>query len=321
VSADIYATRLVKEVRARPWGLAVVAIDGDSVAVEIDRGDDDIDASTLFEIGSITKTVTGHLLAESVLRDEVSLDTTVGEVIGDAAGNAAGVSMRQLATHRSGLPRLPPNLDPEEIDPSNPYAAFTVGDLHDALAAVDLGADTFVYSNFGFMLLGSLLSRVSGLPYSELADSRVFRPMNLAHARVDAPPSPLRCYSGSAEATWWDHPLPGAGGVAMSIDDLSRYLAANLNQPPSRDGESATSLATTVHAGPPDATGLGWMHEGGGWWHNGGTGGFRSFCAFHRSSRTAVGLLANSSKADVVDAVGFSTLTEMIKSKENATRT
>lgn len=65
------------------------------------------DAATRFEIGSVTKALTGLLLADAVDRGEVSLDTQVGEVIEELrSAPAAEVTLRELCTHTSGLPRL-----------------------------------------------------------------------------------------------------------------------------------------------------------------------------------------------------------------------
>lgn len=72
-------------------------------------------------------------------------------------------------------------------------------------------------------------------------------------------------------------------------------------------------FATELHAAHPP-TGLGWGYQGGGPWHNGGTGGDRSFVAFHRPTETAVALLANSGDAEIVDKAGFAVLTEMVRS-------
>jgi CubicO group peptidase (beta-lactamase class C family) len=93
---------------------------------------------------------------------------------------------------------------------------------------------------------------------------------------------------------------------------VAAYLRAHIDLPDTGLGK-AIETATTIHAGPPDPVGYGWHHLGGGWWHNGGTGGFHSFAAFVRETRTGVALLANGGALRVLDDIGFRTLTEMTR--------
>src|SRR5260221_4110536 len=180
VKDSSWASRtLIERLRARPWGLAVATIVGDSTSVEVDAGDDEISALTTFEVGSITKTVTGVLLALAVGRDEVSLDSRLGQVF-ELDGNAADVTLRELATHGSGLPRLPPNLDVATVDPDDPYAGFDADDLLAGLRKAELtDRGTYAYSNFGFMALGLCLARRCGNDFSALCGSRLFDPLDL----------------------------------------------------------------------------------------------------------------------------------------------
>ncbi|HUS61516.1 MAG TPA: serine hydrolase domain-containing protein [Acidimicrobiales bacterium] len=310
------AGALVERVRARPWGLAVVAIANGETVCQVDQGDDALTPQTRFQIGSITKTMTGVLLAESVVRGELTLDTTLGEVFDDA-GRCGAVTVGQLATQRSGLPRLPPNLDPATIDRADPYAAFTFADLVEALGMVEEPAPgTYAYSNFGFMVLGAALGRVTDRPYSVLIAKRLFAPLEMHGSFCRTPaldePGIAPGYDGASTTPWWSTNLPGPGGVGASIEDLGAYLRAHLD-PDATPLAAAISLATEMHAEAPSPMGLGWGHQGGGLWHNGGTGGFRSFVAFHRPTGTAVGLLANSAAAEVVDAAGFAVLTDLVR--------
>ena len=78
----------------------------------------------------------------------------------------------------------------------------------------------------------------------------------------------------------------------------------------------AVGLAATLPGSCPHASGFGWMHENEDlWWHNGAAGGFNSFVAFHRPTRTAVGLLANAALDQARDPVGFRTLRDMTAGK------
>ncbi len=305
------AALLVERVRARPWGLAVAAVSGEQTTVLLDAGADPLSEQTSFEWGSITKTMTGLLLAHAVVRGELRAEQTLGELL-DVKGAAGAITLQELATQRSGLPRMPSNLDLSSVDPRQPYAGYTSENLQEGLCAVEVGAKDFAYSNFGFMTLGWVLSVRADLPYSELLRSRILDPLGMS-ASGCPPPEEDRIpgYSGNDQVPWWSSHLPGAGGVGGPIGDLVRYVQAHLVPPEGQLGEAIT-LATKMHAPDPYAMGYGWVHQGGGLWHNGGTGGFRALVALFRPRGIAVVLLANSAQADHIDGVGFATLNEMI---------
>jgi CubicO group peptidase (beta-lactamase class C family) len=128
--------------------------------------------SVLFEIGSITKVFTGLLLAQAVLEERLQLDDPIGPLLPaslDLAPEVAGITLRQLATHTSGLPRLPDNFDP--ANPFDPYADYGIDPLHAYLRdyrPVSAGPHLAAYSNLGTGLLGHLLERVYGQSYADL---------------------------------------------------------------------------------------------------------------------------------------------------------
>jgi CubicO group peptidase (beta-lactamase class C family) len=311
-SAEIVRVVRAHPFRVRPWGLAVAVVDGGEVSIALDQAGDPLTERSLFQIGSVTKTMTGLLLAQAVVGGGVELLATVGSILGDAAGNAKSVTLLELATQRSGLPRLPPNLEPE--DPSNPYANYTEADLLAALQMVERAEPgRYEYSNFGFMLLGLLLERIAGRSYAELVTTDVFEPLELCDAICGVPEHGdfVPGYRGAETVPWWQLQLPGPGGVAASITDLASYVRAFVD-PPGLLRE-AIDLCIAEHTAAPPAMGLGWVLQGGGHWHNGGTGGFRSFVAFHARSQTGVAVLANTHDAEMIDGVGFRVLTELAR--------
>jgi CubicO group peptidase (beta-lactamase class C family) len=284
----------------------VAALVGDDVHIELHAGDDPLDEGSVFEIGSVTKTMTGLLVADAVLRGELSPETRVTDVLG-VRGPAGECTIGELATHRSGLPRLPPDFDPPRL-PDDPYNGYSASDLLEALADTEVGPKVFLYSNFAFMVLGLILGEVTGSPFPDLVRERLFEPLGM---RSSGCPPPERCrvrgYIRAAETPWWTSEAPGAFGVGASIHDVSVYLRAHLEPLPTGVGE-AIALATTEHAPGPNAAGYGWAHADGCWWHNGATGGSRSFVALQPDARVAVALLANSAQTQMIDTVGFTVL-------------
>ncbi len=272
---------------------------------------------SLFQIGSVAKTMTGVLLAQCVADGAVELSTTAGAILGGAAGKARSVTLLELATHRSGLPRLPPNLDPADVSESDPYANYSEGDLLEALAEMGTPEPgSGGYSNFGFMLLGLLLSRATGSTYEELVGAAIFEPLGMRDSRCGVPEEGvlLPGYHGLSSVPWWRLQLPGPGGVASSIADLAIYVSGMLD--PARSMKDAVELATARQVGGLAPMGLGWILQDGFHWHNGGTGGFRSFVALHRPTRSGIAILANSRDPGWIDGIGFAVLNEMVNSRE-----
>ena len=134
-------------------------------------GDRPVDETTLFEIGSVGKPFTALLLADAVERGDLSLDDAIDGDLPSAvvppSGSGRSVRYQELATHTSGLPPVPENLDPDDWD--NPYADYTVDQLYDAISGYELTSlGSYGYSNLGFGLLGHLLELRYGAPTKTL---------------------------------------------------------------------------------------------------------------------------------------------------------
>lgn len=139
---------------------------------------------SIFEIGSITKTFTGLILARMVEQRRVRLGDPVGRFLPPAsmtaAARGAGITLSELATQHSGLPRLPDNLNTAS---ANPYAGYTPARLLSYLRRRGLAHPSgapFVYSNLGYGLLGYALARAAHTSYGALLRREVTGPLRLA---------------------------------------------------------------------------------------------------------------------------------------------
>src|SRR6185312_474124 len=140
----------------------------------LDKGDKrPLNGDTLFEIGSITKVFTALLAADMAQRGELELDDPVQKYLPAAVKmpqrNGKQITLIDLATHTSGLPRMPENFRPK--DPNNPYADYTVEALYSFLTSYELHRDIgikYLYSNLGFGLLGQALAQRAGVDYEKL---------------------------------------------------------------------------------------------------------------------------------------------------------
>src|SRR5580698_599791 len=153
------------------------------------------DASTLFEIGSITKVFTSLMLADAVQRQEVALETNLSDLLPPGVTVPTGedkrtITLGMLATHTSGLPRVPPSLVQKENAP-DPYAKYGEEALYNDLIRTPLVAgpgNKVVYSNFGAGVLGFALGRKLGNGFAVALEGRVLQPLGLGSTFVAVPP-------------------------------------------------------------------------------------------------------------------------------------
>jgi CubicO group peptidase (beta-lactamase class C family) len=274
--------------------IAVACIDNAGTVVQVNPGDTPVDGR--FEVGSVTKTMTATLLALLAADGRLRLDDEVGRWL--PAGANAGVTVRQLTTHTSGLPRLAPNMRLPTVDLVNPYAEYGAADAEEGLRqAVAAPRAPVLYSNFGYQLLGLVLERASGLPYPQLMTDRLFTPLGMSRSVVgsSAEGIALPGHDHRGELPHWDHPLGAAGGVEVTIGDLARYAGACLRPPPGPLGAAITAAQAPqlpVEAGGHQA--LAWrVSDDGIRWHTGSTGGFSAAVLIDPAHGRAIAMLAS----------------------------
>ena len=289
---------------------AAACIDEAGTAIAASPGDTPADGR--FEIGSITKTMTATLLALLEGDGMLALDDEVSRWL--PAGPNGEITLRQLATHTSGLPRLAPNHRKARTDPANPYALFGPGQAEEGLRqAVLAPGRPHRYSNFGYQLLGLVLERVSGLPYQELISLRLLEPLAMTCSGTagsgDGTPLPGHKYGG--EVPHWDRPLPGAGGIEATIGDLARYALACLRPPQNALGTAITTAqAPQAPLGKGVKQALAWIvRDDGIRMHSGRTGGFSSAVFIGPGRARAVVMLASTGDTWPLGHAAFLALT------------
>jgi CubicO group peptidase (beta-lactamase class C family) len=317
-------------------GMTIGVITGDGQSIlgygKLSQSDPRVPAAdTLFEIGSITKTFSGLLLADLAEAKLVRLDEPVQKLLPDSVKvpkrGDAEITLLNLTTHTSGLPRMPGNWKPAK--PTDPYADYTEKLLFEFLneqaksslwrglkaAFADPDAKPkYAYSNLGAGLLGHALAlRAGKKSYEELLIERIAQPLRMNDTRISLSAEQLRRFSpghnadGEPVGSWaWEHSsLAAAGGLRSSAGDMLRYLSANM-------GLTKTKLATAMQTshqihhkvGEHMSIGLGWHinttdHFA---WHNGRTGGYCSMALFDKEKKLGVVVLSNT-VSDVVDLI------------------
>lgn len=259
-------------------------------------------ADSAYQIGSISKVFTNLLLAEMVASGAVRYDTTIADILGEKlefSNPALGqITLEQLATHTSGLPRLPWNLAP--ANPRDPYAAYDEQQLLSGLATTRAGQPLgrhSAYSNFGSGLLGYLLGRVHGGGYEQALQERVLALLGLEHTGLQ-PLTPIaRAWTEGAVALPWSFDaLAGCGALWSTSDDLIALARSWLGIRPHdlrQDVDGGKQVLARV------APGLGvtpvWhvaeTDAGPVYWHNGQTYGHSAFLGIRPASGEALVLL------------------------------
>jgi CubicO group peptidase (beta-lactamase class C family) len=197
------------------------------------------DGKTVFEIGSITKTFTGLLLAQAVMEGKLRTTDPIRRHLppGTLAKDSPlyWISYLDLATHSSGLPEVPSNLP--SADPRNPMAGYSTELLLNYLSTATLVApigQVFNYSNAGAGLCGYLLARLAETDYETLVRAQVCEPLGLGDTRITLTEDMAARMTHGHDArgqvlpNWEVKGLEGAGALRSTADDLLTYAAANL---------------------------------------------------------------------------------------------
>jgi serine-type D-Ala-D-Ala carboxypeptidase/endopeptidase len=279
-----------------------------------------LNGETVYEIGSISKVFTSLLLADAVQRHEVALSDPISKFLPakvKVPERGRAITLQDLSSHVSGLPRLPSNMSPK--DGSNPYADYSVEDMYTFLSGYQLTRDVgaqYEYSNLGGGLLGHVLSLRAGMDYEALVRARITGPLRMASTAITlSPDMKSRLATGHSAlmqpVSNWDLPtLAGAGALRSTTNDLLIFLAANLGYV-----ESPLAPAMAAMRAVRRPTGMPTMEVALAWhiltangreivWHNGGTGGYRTFIGFDPAARTGVVVLSNAGTQAGPDDIG-----------------
>ncbi len=237
---------------------------------------------SLFDIGSVAKSVTAATVLRLIEEDKLSLSSTVGEVLGNGAGNLTEVTMEELLRHRSGLGSGGTAF-------SQPGALDSADGLIGALGQVPLGRKQFAYSNAGYFVLAAVIEKVGEGSFESITREMVFEPADLVGvgfvgdrqvpgkrptARVSRATRGLPSITSMFDYPWnWGQ--RGATGVVMTAETAADWFEAI------QAGDWLTDASRELMLAPSDdGYGLGLyldVDEAGRvtrFWHGGSTGGF-----------------------------------------------
>lgn len=265
---------------------------------------------TLFEIGSITKTFTGLLLARSIELGRVKASDKLESFKEEWKNQKAGsISLIELVTHRSGLPRLPCNLPLN--NPKQPYQGYTENDLivglqdssfNSQCTLLDHPTIKMNYSNWAFSILGYALASKENTQYESLLDELILKPLELNHTKINLNYEDRKKLATGytldfQKSNWKRHILQGQGAIKTSAIDLMKYAESYLHPEKTSIANSIKETMKTHYESKDGAIGYAWfIRPSGSIWHNGQTGGFYSLIKIYPKRDLAVFYMTNTAR-------------------------
>lgn len=290
-----------------------------------------VNEDTIFDIGSITKTFTTTLLADMVNEGIFKLEDPIENYLPSSVKvpmyYEQKITLEDLATHTSGLPENPPNLQVSNI---TSYSNYTREQLYQALSNITIKSAPgthFEYSNMGIAILGDILVSKTGMPYEELVKYRILNVLGMNSTMINlSDPLISRLALGHENGieiptTSIDllipPPLAPAGSLRSSVADMIKYLSANMDLIKTKLNEAMENTQTirsytnlTKIAPYNIYIGLGWITTTNFGsqiiWHNGEVVGYNSLAIFNPTTQRGIVILCSCMSEDIgVANIGF----------------
>ncbi|MTI32522.1 serine hydrolase [Xanthovirga aplysinae] len=281
-----------------------------SYGVKSMKSKEAVDENSVFQIASLSKTFTGILLADLVVKNELNLDdplqTLLPKGINAPTRNGHSIKLIHLANHTSSLPNLPRNFNMTNL--INPYANYSEKLMYEFLNNHELTRDIgseYEYSNYGMGLLGHLLATRYEMNYEEYLSDVILKPLGLENtSTVFSPQMKMNLAKGhkiGVEVENWDYlsSFAGAAGIRSTPTEMLNYLGFNMGLKGS-DLYSAMELSheNTRREESNPLVGLGWrirtLDDKEILWHYGESGGYCAFLGFIKGGDKGVVVLTNS---------------------------
>lgn len=298
------------------------------------RTNSKIDAKTNFRLASVTKQFTAMAVMLLVHDKKLKYETTLGEVFPDFPEYGKRITVRELLNHTGGLPDYEDSMEAAEKKKGPIWSPEK--QIQDAEVLQLLEKETkgkfaprtkWDYSNSGYVMLGSIVAKVSGKSFGEFLHERIFAPLKMADTIVFQKGKnevSNRAYGHSKDGEVFKETdqsstsaTLGDGGVYSSVDDLSKWDDALRNhtllsekemepalEPAQYGGEANVVLPDDAPAalhGVPVKYGFGWFldpykgHER--MWHYGDTTGFKT--AIQRFTKDGLTVIVLSNRTDL----------------------
>lgn len=313
-------------------GIVVGLIDGENVeyfsygTADLKTGAK-VDENSIFEIGSISKTFTGIMVADEVVNGKMNLSDPISKYLSEytkvPSRNGRSITIKDVATHSSALARMPDNFAPE--NPNNPYADYTIEMAYEFISGYELPRDIgekYEYSNLALGMLGHILELQYKKNYEAILVDKIANTLGMDNTRVVFTPNMIKHlakgHDNGEEVENWDLPaLVGAGGIRSSTVDMVKYIQANMGVHKSALYKAMQLTHKTAYENEDQKfkMGLTWHFDNDGEiiQHGGATGGYRAFAGFVRGTEKGVVVLSNSTEG--IGDIGMKLLDETFNLK------
>jgi serine-type D-Ala-D-Ala carboxypeptidase/endopeptidase len=273
---------------------------------------------TVYEIGSISKTFTGTLLAQAVKDKKVKIDDDIRKYLDGNYPNleygGKPIKLSYLVSHISGLPFFLPdnpdlfknaNFDTLPFTISRIQKNYSKQKFFDDLHTVRL--DTvpgykYHYSNAGAQLLKYILEKVYDMPYDKLLSEYITKPLRMQNTNSLFSKNDFKLlvkgYNDKGTLMPYNPQiLDAAGGIFSTTFDMLQYLKFHLDE---TNEVVAISHKVTMGEIKDYAIGLNWQEQMTSSnqkkiWQSGGTFGFSSYCVIYPETEVGIVLLTNES--------------------------
>ncbi|PHR73209.1 MAG: hypothetical protein COA67_03325 [Lutibacter sp.] len=296
-------------------GIVVALIDGEKVeyysyGIADSKTGANVDKNSIFEIGSISKTFTGIIVADEVLKGRMKLSDPISKYLSEytkvPTRNGKSITIKDVATHSSSLARMPDNFAP--ANPNNPYADYTIEMAYEFISGYELTRDIgekYEYSNLALGILGHILELQYKKDYEAIMVERIANTLGMDNTRIVFTPNMIKHlakgHDNGEEVENWDLPaLAGAGAIRSSAVDMVKYIQANMGIRKSPLYEAMQLSHKTAYENEDQKfkIGLTWHYDNDGAivQHGGATGGYRAFAGFVKGTEKGVVVLTNSTE-------------------------
>ncbi len=216
-----------------------------------------VTSQSMFRIASMSKSFTAMAIVK--LRDDgkLRLDDAVEKYIPELKGqkltnDAPIITIRDLMTHAGGFPQDDPWGDRQLADTEDELLAL----IKKGLNFSNVTGLQYEYSNLGFTMLGYIIHKVSGKPYSRYIEENIWKPLGMNEAVWEyskVPASMLAKGHRWIDNNWRDEPLlhdgifGSMGGMITSLSSFSKYMALHMNAwPPSNETETGPVKRSSI---------------------------------------------------------------------------
>lgn len=328
--ADRLEERLTAIVSPQEAGAAVLVIENGRAVFERGYGIADlrtgrpIDARTNFRLASVSKAFTAAAVTLLVRDGRLRYEDRLADLIPDFPEYGREIKVRNLLQHTSGLPDyedlMPPSVEADTSELVQISDAGVLDLLKRTQAPLFAPGSQWKYSNSGYVVLGSIAAKISGLPFEDFLEGRIFAPLRmsrtLAYVRGKNEVSDRAFGYSRTDGRWRETDQSptsatlGDGGVYSSLEDLAKWdealrmgsLIAEADMRPALEPVRVAGAHPVEPDGVPAAYGFGWFLNP--WkgrprmWHYGETRGFRTAIERFPAEGLTIVVLSNRSNFD-----------------------